>query len=144
MSSLKQYQYWDNGNVKQCDIYDTEGRLQARAFCRNDGTVEKIEKYDEYGKEVEEALYDQNGKLKAGLDGWAAMRWFYRDGRLASQISYTEYGRPIERKQYSESGKLVLRQYVDDDSVPPYEEANMYLLLGGNNVKYYDPTKSSD
>jgi hypothetical protein len=56
-----------------------------------------------------------------------------------SQISYNDKGRPIERMQFSESGKLILRQYLDDDKLDPYEEASMYMLLGARNMRYYDP-----
>ena len=142
VANLKQYQYWDNGKTRQCDVFDTNGYLKARGFCRYDGTVEKIEKYSQEGKMVEEALYDQSGKMKAGIDGWAAMRWWYDGSILRSQISYNEYGRPLERKQYSDGGKLVLRQYITDEDEVPYEDANMYILLGANNVKYYDPTEN--
>src|SRR5512136_823869 len=77
VQNLKDFEYWDNGKVKRCIMYDVTGRLKAKAFCRYDGTVEKVEKYDIYGNKAEEALYDENGKLKAGIDGWAAMRWWY-------------------------------------------------------------------
>jgi len=138
IEDLKDFRYWDNGKVKDCTVYDSQGRLKAKAFCRHDGTVEKVEKYDIYGNKAEEALYDQNGRLKTGIDGWAAARWWYDGRNLISQISYDEYGKPIERKQYSDSGKLVFRQYRDDIKTEPYEEASMALLLGSQNVKYYD------
>lgn len=140
IESLRDFDYWDNGKIRQCTVYNVYGRLKAKAFCRYDGTVEKIEKYDKYGNKIEEILYDGSGKLKKGIDGWAAMRWWYDGSQLVSQISYDEYGRPIERKSYSESGKLISRQYMDDDNLDPYEEANMALLLGQQNVRYYDPT----
>ncbi len=137
VEGLKDFQYWDNGKVKQCTMYDADGRLTAKAFCRYDGTTEKVEKYDTYGNEVLEALYDEAGKLKTGIDGWAAMRWWYDGSQLISQISYDEDGKPIERKQYSESGKLILRQYIDDGSdLAPYEAASMAMMLGGHNLRY--------
>jgi hypothetical protein len=139
IQNLKQYQYWDNKKVRQCDIYDTAGYLKRKVFCRDDGTIERVEKYDSYGNKIEAALYDGNGKLKLGIDGWAAMRWWYDGSRLVSRISYNDTGRPIERMQYSESGKLILRQYADDEKLDPYEEASMYMLLGPRNVPYYDP-----
>ena len=138
VQSLKDFDYWDNGKVKRCIMYDITGRLKAKAFCRYDGTVEKVEKYDIYGNKVEEALYDDKGKLKAGIDGWAAMRWWYDGSQLLSQIWYDEYGRSIERKQYSEGGRLVFRQHRNDIDFDPYEEASMAMMLGGQNVAYYD------
>lgn len=140
VASLKDFQYWDNGKVRACTMYDTEGRLKAKAYCRHsDGSTEKIERYDVYGNKTEEAFYDEKGRLKNGIDGWAAMRWWYEGSHLVSQISYDEMGRPLERRQYSESGTLVLRQYLDRDNLNPYEEANMHMLLGPNNMRYYDP-----
>ncbi len=140
VQGLKQYVYWDNGKLKQCDMYDSDGILKARAFCRHeDGSAEKVERYDRYGNKVEEALYGPGGKLKSGIDGWAARRWWYDGATLRSQISYDEFGRPFERKHYSDSGKLVFRQFLDKDDLDPYEEATMHMLLGPQNVKYYDP-----
>ncbi len=140
IQGLRDFQYWENGKVRSCTLYDTNGNLKAKAFCRHDnGTVEKIEKYDRYGNKVEESLYDQKGRLKRGIDGWAAMKWWYDGPNLASQATYDEDGRPIERKHYSESGRLVYREYRDDVNFNPYEEANMALLLGARNMSYHDP-----
>lgn len=137
---LKDFQYWENGKIKQCTVYDaSNGKLKSIAFCRHDGTVEKIERYDTNGNKIEEALYDQSGKLKAGVDGWAAMRWRYGETILRSQIAYNEHGKPIEKKIYGESGKLLLRQYREGlDDIAPYEAASMALMLGGGNLKYPD------
>lgn len=145
VQGLRDFQYWDNGKVRSCTLYDKDGNLKAKAFCRHDnGTVEKIEKYDRYGNKIEESLYDQKGRLKKGIDGWAAMKWWYDGVNLVSQVSYDEEGRPIERKHFSESGRLVFRQYRDDVAFNPYEEANMALLLGANNMAYHDPRVDSD
>ncbi len=140
VQDLKDFQYWENGKVKQCAVYDaSNGKLKSIAFCRHDGTVEKMQRCDTNGNKIEEALYDQGGKLKAGVDGWAAMRWRYDTSTLRSQIAYNEYGKPIERKIYSESGKLIVRQYRESlDDVVPYEAASMALMLGGGNLKYPD------
>jgi len=145
VKGLNDFVYWENGMVKQCTKYDQNGRLMAKAFCRHNGTAEKMERYDIYGNKVEEALYDEKGKLKAGIDGWAAMRWRYDGSQLESQVSYDEDGLPIERKHYGESGKLILRQYRQSlDDLAPYEAANMMMMLGGSNVKYYDPYVARD
>ncbi len=137
VESLKKYEYWETGRVKSCTVYDPNGYLKAKAFCNRNGIVEKIEKYDKYGNKIEEAFYDENGKLKANVDGWAAMRWKYDGPSLISQISYGDDSRPIERKQYSEGGRLILRQYIDNGSdSAPYEAATMYMMLGANNLRY--------
>jgi len=134
VKNLKQFEYWDNHKIRTCTEYDVSGYLKGKAFCRYDGTVEKVEKFDRQGDRIEEALYDQKGKLKRGIDGWAAMKWWYEDSRLQSSVSYDEEGLPLERRYYSESGRLVLRQYRDDIDFPPYEAANMAILLGPQNV----------
>jgi hypothetical protein len=66
------------------------------------------------------------------------MRWRYNEDRLVAQISYDEYGKPIDKRYYSESGRLIGRQFVDSENLNPYEEANMYILLGVNNIRYED------
>lgn len=134
IKSLRQYEHWDNGTMKSCTLFDTNGLLKAKAYCRNDGTVEKVEKFDPAGNRIEEAFYDEKGKLKIGIDGWAAMRWWYIGMHLESQISYDETGTPMERRVYSESGRLIHRQYRHDIEFNPYEEANMALLLGPMNT----------
>lgn len=145
VKNLKAFEYYDNGKVSKCTLYDSAtGKLKGKAYCGADGSIQKIEKFNENGDMVEEALYDASGKLKAGIDGWAAMRWRYLDRHLMLQISYDEYGKPLERKYYSESGKLVMRLYRDDDTVNPYVNAAMYMMLGGGNIGYYDPRESYD
>ena len=134
VKSLRQYEHWDNGTIRSCTLFDTNGVLKAKSFCRNDGTVEKVEKYDPAGKKIEEAFYDEKGKLRTGIDGWAAMRWWYDGSHLESQISYDESGTPMERRVYSESGRLMFRQYRHDIDFNPYEAASMAALLGPQNV----------
>ncbi len=134
VKSLRQYEHWDNGTIKSCTLFDTNGVLKAKAFCRNDGTVEKVEKYDPSSNKIEESFYDEKGKLKTGIDGWAAMRWWYDGPHLQSQISYDETGIPMERRVYGESGRLIFRQYRHDIDFNPYEAANMAALLGPQNV----------
>ncbi|MDD3904906.1 MAG: hypothetical protein PHS46_00055 [Candidatus Omnitrophica bacterium] len=134
VKGLRQYERWNNGTIRSCTLFDTNGLMKAKSFCRNDGTVEKVEKYDPSGNKIEEAFYDERGKLKTGIDGWSAMRWWYNGSHLESQISYDETGTPMERRIYSESGRLVQRQYRHDIDFNPYEEANMAMLLGPQNV----------
>ena len=139
VEGLMDYQYWEDGKIRQCQAYNTSGRLTAKAFCRRDGTVEKLEKYDTYGNKIQECFIDQNRKLKTGIDGWAIMRWDYRDSKLAAQTSYDELGRPIERKVYSDGGNLIMRQFRDSERLNPTEEAFMATVLGPNNIPCKDP-----
>jgi hypothetical protein len=134
VKSLRQYEHWDSGTIKSCSLFDANGELKAKAYCRHDGTVEKVEKFNRVGKRIEEAFYDEKGKLRTGIDGWAAMRWVYNDAHLESQISYDETGMPLERRVYSESGRLIMRQYRHDIEFNPYEDASMAMLLGPQNV----------
>ena len=141
VKGLKKIQYWNNsGKVRQCDIYDVNGYLKAVVFCYSDGTIQKIERFNMLGKRVENALYDGHGRLKTGIDGWAAIRWIYSGPTLLYEIAYDETGKPMEMKMYSESGKLISRRYRDDVSFDPYEQASMYMLLGGQSAAFYDST----
>jgi hypothetical protein len=137
---LKKIEYWKTGKVKQCDVYDVNGYLKAKVYCRGDGTIQKIERFNMIGKRIEEALYDGIGKLKTGIDGWAAIRWIYSGPMLMYEIAYDESGKPMEMKMYSESGRLIARRYRDDVNFDPYEQASMYMMLGGQSAAFYDTT----
>lgn len=138
--SLKKFEFWNTGKVRKCDIYDVNGYLKASVYCRTDGTIEKIERFNMLGKKTEEALYDGNGKLKIGIDGWAATRWIYSGPSLLYEVRYDETGKMTEIKMYSESGRLMARRYRDDVNFNPYEQASMYMLLGGQSAAFYDTT----
>ena len=113
VKGLKKIEYWKTGKVKQCDGY-----LKAKVYCRGDGTIEKIERFNMIGKRVEEALYDGRGKLKTGIDGWAAIRWIYSGPMLLYEIVYDETGKPMEMKMYSGSA------YIQNQL---FDEANAYF-----------------
>ena len=138
IKDLKLFEYWDSGEVRKCTVYNVNGYLKAKAYCRQDGTVEKLERFDRYGNKTEVAYYDEKGMLKSGIDGWAATKWHYDGYNLMAEISYDQDGRPIERKYYTEGGRLMFRQYRDDDRFNPYESAAMAMMLGGRNVPYND------
>lgn len=140
IDALKEYEYWADGKIRGCKVYDSSGRLRTRSFCRPDGSVEKVEKYDTAGNKIQEGHFDPKGNLAAGIDGWAVMRWEYdNESRMRSQMSFDELGRPIERKLYSEGGKMIMRQFRDSDKLDPYEEAQMAMFLGGANIKMKNP-----
>src|SRR3989338_743871 len=140
VKSLKKFQFWDTGKVRQCDVYDVNGYLKAKVYCYSDGAIEKIERFNMLDKKTEEALYDGHGKIKTGIDGWAAKRWLYSGPTLLYEVAYDETGKPMEMKMYSESGRLIARRYRDDVSFDPYEQASMYMLLGGQSAAFYDTT----
>lgn len=140
VKSLKKFVFWPTGKIRQCDVYDVNGYLQATVFCRGDGTIEKIERFNMLGKKTEEALYDGRGKLKTGIDGWAAIRWIYSGPTLIYEVAYDETGKMMEMKMYSESGRLIARRYRDDVNFDPYEQASMYMLTGGQSAAFYDTT----
>jgi hypothetical protein len=140
IDALKEYEYWPDGKVRGCKILDKNGKLRVRSFNRPDGSVEKIDKYDTSGNKVQEGRFDPKGKLTAGLDGWAVMKWEYDgDSRVRSEISFDELGRPLERRLYSPGGKMIMRQVRDSDRLDPYEEAQMAMFLGGMNMKMRNP-----
>ena len=140
VKSLKKFAFWKTGKVRQCDVYDVNGYLKASVYCRGDGTIEKIERFNMLDKKTEEAFYDGHGRLRMGIDGWAALKWVYSGPTLLYQIAYDETGKMMEMKMYNESGRLVARRYRDDVSFDPYEQASMYMLLGGQSAAFYDTT----
>ena len=140
VKSLKKFEFWKTGKVRKCDVYDINGSLKASVYCRNDGTIEKIERFNMLGKRTEEALYDGHGRLRIGIDGWAAIRWVYSGPVLLYELAYDETGKMMEIKMYSESGRLIARRYRDDVNFDPYEQASMYMLLGGQSAAFYDTT----
>ena len=143
VKDLKLFEYWDNGKVRKCTVYDVYGYLKTKAFCRYDGTVEKVERFDEMGNKTEDVLYNEKGDLREGIDGWAAMKWKYDGSNLVAEVAFDEGGNLIERKFYSESGKLLYRDYRDDERFSPYESASMALMLGGRNVPYKESEVST-
>ena len=140
VKSLKKFTFWDTGKVRHCDVYDVNGSLKASVYCRSDGAIEKIERFNMLGKKTEEALYDGRGRIRTGIDGWAAIRWIYSGPVLLYEVAYDETGKMMEIKMYSESGRLIARRYRDDVNFDPYEQASMYMLLGGQSAAFYDTT----
>ena len=138
VKSLKKFAFWNTGKVRQCDVYDVNGYLKASVYCRSDGTIEKIERFNMLGKKTETAFYDGRGRLRTGIDGWAAVKWLYSGPALLYEVMYDETGKMMEIKMYSESGRLVARRYRDDVNFDPYEQASMYMLLGGRSAAFYD------
>ena len=137
VKSVSQYEFWDKGKMRRRDVYDLNGKLRIGYFFRVDGTIEKMEKYNADGNRIEEAFYDNKGGLKTGIDGWAAMRWFYGGSCLVWQVSYDESGKPLQRLVFSESGKLIDRQYRKDIDIDPYEFINTAAIIAQNREDVY-------
>jgi antitoxin component YwqK of YwqJK toxin-antitoxin module len=120
------------------EVYDTGGNVTERQYYREDGSLEQVIKYDEYGHKIGEAYYGMGGKLKETADGWAAMRWKYKDGKIIGEGYYAADGRLKEVKQYNELGDLVAKKYVGGGSIDPSEEYNSVPPLSGETTSYYD------
>ena len=110
-----------------------------KKYYRQDGTLEKIEKYDIYGHQIEENYYDGDGKLcRNPLENWATIKRRYEDGKLVEESTYDANGGLIERKIYNKLGDLVKRQYVGDDNPNPAEEYSPPLTLSGRTDEFFD------
>lgn len=134
----KEYDYWQDGSVRECRLYDAAGDLAVKSFYREGGSLEKRERYDREGRLLQECFYDQAGKLCDGVDGWAAARKrYYANGALAEESYYGDDGYLKERKRYTMSGDLADTQYWGDDDIDPNDEFNPYLL-GETTQEFYD------
>lgn len=131
-------EYWPSGKVRVCRIFDNENNLREIIYYREDGSIEQNEKYNIDGKKIEESYYGEDGKLREGEDGWAAIKNVYSNGRLIMESYYGGDGHLKERKQYNDLGDLVLKQYVGDGSIMPEEEYNPEPTLAGETIAYYD------
>ena len=80
--AFEERDFWPNGHEKEYRRIDSDGNVMGRAQYRDDGTLEKLEKFDKRGHKIAEARFDGSGKLDDSLDGWAAKRWLYKDGKL--------------------------------------------------------------
>jgi len=135
----EKYAYWDNKKVRERTEYDNQDNVVSKTFFREDGSLEKFEKFDTDGNQTEESYYGDDGKLcENPVDDWAAIRRTYRNGNLASDTTYSATGQMIERRIYNGSGDLVDRQYVGDNDPNPEEEYSPPLELSGRTDQFYD------
>ena len=131
--------YWDNKKVRERIEYDNQDNVVSKTFFREDGSLEKFEKYDTDGNQTEESYYGDGGKLCGNpVDYWAAIKRTYQNGNLTSDTTYSATGQMIERRIYDGSGDLVDRQYVGDDAANPDEEYTPPLELSGRTDQFYD------
>lgn len=133
-------QRWPNGKPQECSRYDSGGNLIQKAFFREDGSLELDEKYDAFGRTIEQSNFCNNNRLcRNPVDNWAARRLFYQDGVLRDERYYDENGHIEERIIYNESGDIEEKQYVGDKRLDASEEFNPELILGEEKIQYYDP-----
>ncbi|MCX5680651.1 MAG: hypothetical protein NTZ95_08470 [Candidatus Omnitrophica bacterium] len=130
---------WDSGAIKETVVYDPEYSITIRNFYEQGGSLERVEKYDSLGNKIEISLYDANGNLREGLDGWAAKRWRYIDGKVFQETTYGTDGKPRTRRTFSESGKLVARQYMSDGESEPDDIIRKEPAYGTQAVIVYGP-----
>ena len=131
--------YWDNKNIRLKTTYDSEEDITSKTFYREDGSLEKFEKYDTDGNQIEESYYGDDSKLcDDPVDNFAAIRRTYQGGRLVSDTTFSTTGKMIERRFYDASGDLIDRQYVGDNDPNPEEEYSPPLELSGRSDEFYD------
>jgi hypothetical protein len=128
--------FWPNGQPREYRRIDDEGRVLGRAQYRNDGSLAKLEKFDRHGRKIAEARFDGEGKLDDSLDGWAARRWIYKDGKLVFESYYGEDDKIKERVFYNEYGSIIGRQFIGANNLlDPNEEFSQYAA-GGQVIQY--------
>ena len=130
---------FDSGAIKETVVNDPEYGITIRNFYAQDGTLERVEKYDSRGNKIEVGLYDANGNLREGLDGWAAKRWRYIDGKIFQETNYGTDGKPMDRRTFNEYGKLVARQYMSDGEGEPDDIIRKEPAYGTQAVIVYGP-----
>ncbi len=137
-NKASQIDYGPNGKPEQEKFFDQNGVLRQVRYYREDGTLEQTESYDTFGHKVAIGYYENNGQLRDGADGWAAMRMLYKDGNIIAEGYYGANGKLQERKIYNSEGDLVDKQYVGGSDNLPAEEYNPSPTVAGEGVQYYD------
>ncbi|MGB2629750.1 MAG: hypothetical protein WBD24_04605 [Candidatus Omnitrophota bacterium] len=117
---------------------DTWGDVVEKQYYRDDGSLEQVIEYDSEGQKTSEAYYERKGKLKEGPDGWAAMEWKYKNGKIVGEGYYDANGHIKELKIYNEEGDLVNKKYYGDSGIDPAEEYDPVPPLAGESISYYD------
>jgi hypothetical protein len=138
MIPIDKFDYFDDGKVMACSKLTPEGKLVGKIYYYHDGKIRKVERYDRDENKIEEANYDESGKLDDNVDGWAAKGWTYKDGKLRAESTYGEDGHLTERKIYNEEGDLVDRQYVGDGVIDPSEEYNRGSVVTAETDQFFD------
>lgn len=137
-SAETENQYFENGNISVSRVLNAMGDVVQEKYHRNDGSLEQGIKYDDDHHKIAEAYYDNNGRLRTGADGWAAMKWKYDGGNMVGEGYYGSNGRLTEYKKYNSEGDLVYKKYVGSGNIDPAEEYNPVPPLAGETISYYD------
>ena len=139
-SEVTEVSRWDSGAIKETVVSDPEYNITTRNFYEQGGSLERVEKYDVLGNRIEISLYDANGNLREGIDGWAAKRWKYIDGKVFQETHYGTDGKPKKRRTFNEYGKLVARQYMSDGDGEPDDIIRKEPAYGTHAVIVYGPS----
>lgn len=136
-SGQREVSYWPNGRVKEDMRYDDNGVMRRQGFFREDGTIEKLKKFDALGNVTDDINYSESGRLMENADGWAAMTFEYKNGNMISESYYGADGHLTERKLYDDQGVLLTKQYVGDGNIDPYEEYDPVPVLNKQEDNMY-------
>ncbi len=121
--------YWDNGTVKKEGVYSLRKKSGSWRMYYRDGKPALIENYDDNGKLIEGAYYDQNGGQKDKLaitqvpSYTGGMTAFYR--HLMQTIKY-----PVEAAKNKISGSVRLEFMVTKEG--RIEEINVISSPDGD------------
>lgn len=129
---------WDSGAIRQTVVFNPENNTTVRNSYNADGTTERIEKYNSNGNKFETSFYDANGNLREGIDGWAAKRTRFIDGKIFQETTYGSDGKPKERKTFDEFGRLIARQFLNDGDSDPEDTLRKEPAYGKHVAIFYN------
>jgi len=132
-------EYWNDGKVREVKRIGPNGDPAEISYYREDGTLEQHEKFDNKGHKIEISYYNEQGEMRENADGWAAVKFKYRDGVMRREDYYGADGKLKEQKRYDPEGNLVAKKYVGDDDIMPAEEYEpVPPILGYEQIEYDD------
>lgn len=132
-------EYWENGNVRLWKESNDLGKVVLVAYCRQDGSVEREETFDDRGNKQSIAYFNSQGGLRTGSDGWAAVIWKYDNGIMRGQGYYDLDGNLTRYKVYNAAGDLVTKKYIGDKE-PDLNElySTRSTTLAPQSFEFYD------
>ncbi len=133
----REVSYWPDGSIREDKRYDNNGVLRRQGFFREDGTIENLKKFDLLGNVTDDINYSEEGRLMENGDGWAAMKFEYKNGNMISESYYGDDGHLMERKLYDDQGVLLTKQYVGESNIDPYEEYDPVPVLNKQQDNMY-------
>jgi len=137
-SEVTEVTRWDSGAIRQTVVFNPENNTTVRNSYNADGTTERIEKYDSKGNKLETSLYDAIGNLREGIDGWAAKRTRFIDGKIFQETTYGADGKPKERKTFDEFGRLIARQFLNAGDSDPEDILRKEPAYGKHVAIFYN------